>query len=200
MYLWRKMSDAQREEAANYRRLQRYPKHSPPHFDSDLECTYILTAGCYEHVSVIGKSIERITEFERDLLTVIAAVTSTLYAWCVLPNHYHVLIRTSKLKEIRKGLGLLHGKTAFVWNGEDKARGRKVWHNCFERKMRSEGHFYASLNYVNHNPVHHGYVQKWEDWAWSSGGEYLERVGRENAIKAWKEYPILDYGKNWDIF
>jgi putative transposase len=117
-----------------------------------------------------------------------------------LPNHYHVLLETDKIKELRKELGLFHGRSSYQWNGEDDARGRQVWHNCFERKIRSERHFYASLNYVLNNAVHHGYVDKWLDWPWSNAAEYLEKVGIERAAEIWLEYPVLDYGKKWDVF
>ena len=66
--------------------------------------------------------------------------------------------------------------------------------------MRSDRHFFASLNYVHHNPVHHGYVEKWLDWPWSSAAEFINQNGREEAAKLWRDYPLLDYGKKWDIY
>jgi putative transposase len=66
--------------------------------------------------------------------------------------------------------------------------------------MKSERHFYASLNYVLNNAVHHGYVKSWQDWVWSNATQYLEKTGRKKALEIWHEYPILDYGKNWDEF
>jgi putative transposase len=58
--------------------------------------------------------------------------------------------------------------------------------------------FFATLNYVHSNPVHHGYVRRWTDWHWSSAAEYLESIGRDEAARLWKEYPVMDYGKKWD--
>ena len=55
------------------------------------------------------------------------------------------------------------------------------------------------MNYIHHNPVHHGYVEKWQDWIWSSAAKFLESAGRERAAQIWRDYPILDYGKGWDI-
>ena len=54
-------------------------------------------------------------------------------------------------------------------------------------------------NYVHHNPVHHRLVDKWQDWIWSSAAGFVNSVGRERASQIWKDYPILDYGKGWDI-
>jgi putative transposase len=138
------------------------------------------------------------TDCEAEVLELCREFCSAIYAWCILPNHYHLLARTERIKELRLGLGRFHGRSSFTWNGEAGQRGRKVWHNCFERPMKSERHFWASLNYVHHNPVRHGYVKRWQDWPWSSAAEFLQQVGRDRAA-VWKQYPILDYGKKWDI-
>ena len=121
-----------------------------------------------------------------------------MYAWCILPNHYHTVVKTDRIRELRHALGLFHGRSSFQWNEEDDSRRRKVWHNCFERPIKSERHFWATLNYVHHNPVHHGYVDRWQDWPWSSAGHFLNAVGRSHALNLWLKYPILDYGKKWD--
>lgn len=66
--------------------------------------------------------------------------------------------------------------------------------------MRSERHFWTTMNYVHHNPVRHQAVQRWQDWYWSSASQYLELVGRDEAIRIWKEYPLKGYGDKWDNF
>lgn len=183
-----------------YRRIQRLPKHSPPHFDSDQELTYIVTAACFEHAHIIGRSHKRLTDCESAILAACVKYCSEIFAWCILPNHYHLLVRTAFIGALRKELGLFHGRSSFEWNKEDDTRGRQVWHNCFERKMRSHRHFYASLNYVLNNAVRHGYAEKWQDWKWSNAQSYLDDVGAEEAARIWRDYPIKDYGNKWDIF
>ena len=175
------------------------PWHSPPHLDFDGERQYLISAACYEHAPIIGKSHERLSEWEKALLNTCREFSSNIYAWCVLPNHYHVLLRTQRIRVLRLQLGRLCGRSSFSWNGEDQRRGRKVWHNCFERPIRSERHFWATMNYVHHNPVHHRYVEQCQEWPWSSAAEFLQRVGRDRAEHIWRDYPILDYGKKWDL-
>jgi putative transposase len=102
------------------------------------------------------------------------------------------------MKRFAKTIGQLHGRTSFEMNGLDNARGRRVWYNCQDRCMRSEGHFYTSINYVHNNPVKHGYVKKWPEWPFSSVHGYLETMGREWLLDLWSSYPVLDYGKGWD--
>jgi putative transposase len=92
----------------------------------------------------------------------------------------------------------MHGTLSFQWNGEEQTRGRQVWCGAVERFMRNERHFWATMNYVHNNPVHHGYVDRWQDWPYSSAREYLEQVGQDEAARIWKRFPILGYGKNWD--
>lgn len=193
------MTDDQRKDALELRRARSHPWHTPPHLDFNVAKQYLISDSCYEHVPIIGKKAERMTECEADVLNICQQSCSRIYAWCMLPNHYHVLVRTERIKELREQLGNFHGRTSFAWNGEDDQRLRKVWFNCFERPMKSERHFWATLNYVHHNPVSHGYVKQWTDWPWSSARNYLEEVGRERAGQIWLDYPILDYGKKWDV-
>jgi putative transposase len=197
MYLWRKLNENQREELLEFRRFNDRPWHSPQH-QANQNGRYLLTAACYEHRHVIGQKLERMADFCDRLLKVLEADCDEIYAWCVLPNHYHALVLTRKLPALFRDIGLLHGRTAFNWNGVDNERGRKVWFNCAETGMKSDRHFWATLNYVHHNPVHHGYVQQWQDWPFSSGGSFIEQCGREQAEKIWREYPVGEYGKNWD--
>jgi putative transposase len=127
-----------------------------------------------------------------------AEAAAIIHAWCLLPNHYHVLTTTSHLPALLARLGKLHGGTSFTWNGEDNARGRQCWHRATDRAMRSEAHAWATVNYVHHNAVKHGHVAKWTDWPWSSTHDYLREKGRDEAAHIWKAYPLGDYGAGWD--
>ena len=194
------MIEGERIDAAAYRRTKHHPMHSPPHFGTNSEAKFLITAACYEHAHIIAKDAKRMTDFESDLLAVCQNYSIDLFAWCILPNHYHVLLKTGGVKRLIKKIGVLHVRTSYYWNGEEDKRGRHVLHNCFERKISSAGHFFASLNYVLNNAVHHGYVDKWTDWEWSNAREYLEQIGPEKEKEIWLRYPVKDYGKKWDVF
>jgi len=196
MYNWRHMNEAQRAETLRVRKQLGRPWHGPPHgFEKHWRH---LSAACYEHRPILGASAERLEAFEKDLLCALAPVSEGVSAWCVLPNHYHLLLQCMNLAAVRKALGALHGRTSHDWNAEDHAHGRTCWHRCLPKPVKSESHRWATLNYIHHNPVHHGYAQRWQEWPFSSAGQYLEAVGREFAEKMWKEYPLLDYGRGWD--
>ena len=199
MYDWRKMTEAERGETLRLRRRHRSPDHSPPHREMKGEHTFLITAACFEHAPIIGASPGRMTSFSEALLETCRGCSREVHAWCVLPNHYHLLATTEVIADLRRALGQNHGRTSFRWNAEDRRRGRQIWCNCMERPMRSENHFLATINYIHHNPVKHGHVERWQDWPWSSAADFLEQMGHEEAVRLWKEYPILDYGKKWDL-
>jgi putative transposase len=198
MYRWRSWTPEQRQAILKQRRERHHPCHSPAHLASDRTTYYMITAACFEHHPVIGFSDQRIAEFSNELCNLLHDNCRALLAWVVLPNHYHVLVDAPELKHTLRQLGKLHGRSSFDWDGQESLRGRQVWCNAAETAMKFEGHFYASRNYVLHNPVHHGYCRKWTDWPFSSADDYLKSAGRDKALRFWEAYPLYEYGQSWD--
>jgi putative transposase len=198
MYAWRQLSEKARQEVLEWRKTQKRPWHSPPHWKNDRTDRYLFTASCFEHSPVIGFSAERLGKFEESLLQTLSEHIDQIYAWVVLPNHYHALVSTKDPLTVLLLLGRLHGRTSFHWNGEENTRGRQVWVSAAETAMKSERHFWATMNYIHHNPVKHGWANTWKEWPFSSANQFLEASGRPEAERIWKEFPIGDYGKGWD--
>ncbi len=196
-YQWRKLTLTQRDALLAWRKQRCFPWHSPPHGTAG-HGTCHLTAACLDHAPRIGESPERMADFCAALLAALTPVTSGIHAWCVLPNHYHLLVSVIDLRNATWALGKLHGRTAFRWNKEDNARGRQVWHAAADRFMRGDRHFWATVNYIHHNPIRHGYVTRWQEWPYSSVHEFLSDCSRQEAERIWREYPARDYGRGWD--
>ncbi len=196
MYEWRKMTQSQRDDILHLRKQCRHPWHSPPHFGTEPNL-YHITAACYEHAHILDNP-DRLSTFESNLVSGLAeSGVAEVRAWVVLPNHYHLLLKTS-LPEFGKWVHRLHNQTATRWNGEDGQRGRKVWHRYSDRLIRGEVHYYRTLNYIHANPVKHGFVEKGGDWPWSSYAQFEGKYGREALVGWWREFPITGYGKGWD--
>lgn len=138
-------------------------------------------------------------QIKKELIKICEVNHVNLYAWCVLPNHYHVLVETENISGVLKELGKMHGRTSRQWNIEDNLIGRKIWFSCAERTIRNERHFWASVNYIHNNPVKHGYAEKWMDWKYSSAEGFLREIGIEKALEIWQNYPVLNYGDKWDF-
>ena len=151
MYFWRKLSEKDRELVLAERKARKLPFHSPPHIEFEGRTRYLITATCFEHKHIIGHSLERMAECEAGVLEVCQKLNAEVFAWCILPNHYHFLAQTNDLDALTKSLGKFHGSSSFEWNGAENTRGRQVWCKCFSRSIRSERHFWATVNYVHQN-------------------------------------------------
>lgn len=197
MYDYRRWTPEEQAAAVRERRQRSFPWHSPPLLEDPGEFR-IVTAACFEHCPILS-TIPRLRWFEEQLLAHVQELALACAAWAVLPNHYHLLVRIEDMKAFSRGLGQLHGRTSHQMNREDNARGRQVWYRCQDRCMRSEGHYYTTLNYLHNNPVKHGYVKKWTEWAFSSIHWYLAAKDREWLVDVWRSYPVLNYGDKWDV-
>jgi putative transposase len=196
-YRWRQITPEQRINLLAERRQRQHPEHSPHHIDSGKR-NYHITAACFEHAPHIGQSTERMSSFAEALLDTLTEHSASVAAWVLLPNHYHALLHTNAVLPLLHSLGQLHGRSSFQWNGEEQTRGRQVWCKAIETTIKSDGHYHATVNYIHHNPVKHGYIAKWSEWPWSSATEYLQTLGREEALRRWQSYPIDRYGEGWD--
>ena len=85
------------------------------------------------------------------------SIGTDLYAWVILPNHYHVLAGLQSLDLASAALKQLHGTTSRDWNMADGQTGRRrVWFKFADRVIRGDAGFYGALNYIHVNPVKHG--------------------------------------------
>ncbi len=185
-----------REHVVGIRKARGYPWHGPPHIGKD-NAYRIVSAACYEHKHILNTP-ERLAWLEKELLDTIKDNNVHCPAWCVLPNHYHVLVFLKDAAHFSQHLGRFHGRTSRLMNREDDTAGRKVWHRCEDRFMRSERHFYTSVNYIHYNPVRHGWASEWAEWSYSSIHGYLDEKGEDWLLNVWQDYPVKDYGEKWD--
>ncbi len=197
MYDYRNWSLEKQQAALAERRAHGFPQHSPPHI-ADPDNFRIITGTCFEHKHILSAP-QRLAWFENQLLDHLKEQSLSCAAWVVLTNHYHLLIKIPEIKSFTKSLGQLHGRTSLQMNREDRTSGRQVWCRCQDRCMRSERHYFTTVNYIHNNPVKHNLVDKWGDWPYSSFHGYLENKGRDWLLDLWKEYPVLNYGDKWDV-
>lgn len=197
MYLYRKLTPEQRAQLVAERIAKGHPPHSPPHIAQD-ETLYVLTAACYEHQPHMMAS-ERRQKVLAGLFEGFINAGSELIAWVVVPNHYHLLLKVNQFKDVGQVIRKVHGSTSRFWNLADKAPGRKIWYRYSDRFIRSERHFFTTINYLHFNPVKHGWAESPYEWKESSVHWYLEHHGRDWLREVWQKYPVKNYGKEWDI-
>ena len=104
-------------------------------------------------------------------------------AWAVLSNHYHfVAISPEDPKSLGGLLSKLHMVTADVANQLDGTPGRQVWFQFWDTQLTYPRSYYARLNYVQNNPVHHGLVRDATEYRWCSAA-WFERTARPSFLK-----------------
>jgi putative transposase len=208
MYEYHKLTDEQKAELVEYRLSRGYPPHSPPHPVRDKEF-YLLTAACYEHKCHLYSESRRqqllemiFNNFGDAVSNEVCAEALTtnckICAWVILPNHYHLLVQLVNFDVLSELFRKIHGVLSRQWNLEDNVTKRKIWYRWSDRAIRSQRHYYTTLNYIHYNPVKHGLVKSPYDWVESSVHWYLETYERQWLRDSWVEYPIRDYGTNWD--
>lgn len=91
-----------------------------------------------------------------------------LIAWCVMPNHVHVLIETWESWPLAR---VLHSWKSYTAHAANQILGRSgdFWfREYFDRFIREDRHFANALRYIEENPVKAELVRRAEEWRWSS--------------------------------
>jgi putative transposase len=147
--------------------------HAPGH-RLNAEGTFIVTAGTYRKGRLLH-SPKRLQLVHDALLTLALEFRWQLQAWAVLVNHYHVVaISPDAPESLSEFLSKLHMNTAKQLNQLDGTPGRQVWFQFWDSRITYERSYYARLNYVHNNPVHHGVVKVASAYPWCSARWFEE--------------------------
>ncbi len=93
-----------------------------------------------------------------------------LHAWCVMPNHVHVLVTPLGGHRLSAVLHSWKSFTAKEANRQLERSGSFWMPEYFDRAIRDERHFRAAVAYIEHNPVQAGLCEAPGNWPWSSLG------------------------------
>lgn len=107
----------------------------------------------------------------------------SIFAWVVMPEHVHLLVRPASGGEVEHALRSLKTsvarQTLARWReleapilnrlGPD-GRAPRFWlkGGGFDRNIRDAGEFRRTVQYIHRNPVERGLVEEPEQWRWSS--------------------------------
>lgn len=91
-----------------------------------------------------------------------------LLAWCVMPNHVHVLLATRQQWPLGPIVHSWKSFTANQINGLYRRKGRLWRREYYDRFMRDDEQFSTTKAYIERNPVSAGLVAEVSDWRWSS--------------------------------
>ena len=94
-----------------------------------------------------------------------------LHAWCVMPNHGHVLLTPRPGVSLATGMQRIKGGSSFEINRLLKREGRLWQPESYDVWIRDETHFYGVRKYIEWNPVKAKIVRDPVLHPWSSANQ-----------------------------
>jgi REP element-mobilizing transposase RayT len=91
-----------------------------------------------------------------------------MLAWCIMPNHVHVMIEQVEGHRLGDIVGAWKRFTALRANRLLRRRGPFWQTEYFDRFIRDETHYHTALTYIEDNPVKASLVKVASEWSWSS--------------------------------
>ncbi len=109
----------------------------------------------------------------RDLLAESCARAHTeVWAYCLMPNHVHIILIPSDEDGLRRTFADLHRRYTGYVNARARVTGH-LWQGRFGSVVMDEDHLLNAVRYVSLNPVRAGLVKRVRDWKWSSTRAHL---------------------------
>jgi len=156
-------------------------------------------AGALYHVTSRGDRREAIYEDDNDRAAFISMLEGVCdrynwicHAYCLMSNHYHLLIETPGAN-LSKGMRQLNGVYTQTYN---RAHGRvgHVFQGRYKAILVEKEHYLLELSrYIVLNPVRAGMVRSVRDWRWSS---YRATIGQVKGPKCLNvDWLLAAFGK-----
>jgi putative transposase len=140
--------------------LKRYQSGGAYHF---------ITFSCYRRYHYLNSDPARII-IEDELEKLRQRHQFYLFGYVLMPNHVHLLLSEPRLHPLSTTLNVLKAETSKHLKGDRK----QFWQTrYYDFNVLTHRKHVEKLKYMHCNPVDRGYVEKPEDWPWSSYRHYL---------------------------
>jgi putative transposase len=137
--------------------------------------------------------------FERILLPAVSRYEVKLLAFCLMPNHWHLVLWPVKDGDLSRFVGwvaLTHTQRLHAMR--HTAGSGHVYHGRFKSfPIRDDEHYVTVCRYVERNPLRAGFVSRAQEWRWGSLWRYVHGIEREDDLlgvwpiprtRGWSEY------------
>lgn len=156
------------------------PDSSMPRFSRPIPgglCVHVVTRGNAR--ATVFHSDADYAIFSQLMTHAQERVAVELFAWCLMPNHVHFVMRPTADGDLARWMHWVlttyvqrhrvrHETTGRIWQGRYKAF-----------PIQADDHLLTVLRYVERNPVRAGLVPHAADWRWSSARERDPSRGRD---------------------
>lgn len=146
----------------------------------------ITVPGLPHHVTQRGNGRQKVFFSDadyalyRDLLAAhCRAAQVEVWAWCLMPNHVHLLLVPNDEDGLRSALSKVHRNYAGIIHARENKTGH-FWQGRFGSVALDEDHLLNAFCYVALNPVRAHLVRNAADWPWASSRAYL--LGEDDGI------------------
>ncbi len=126
------------------------------------------------------------------LADALARCAVEVWAYCLLPNHVHLILVPSDETGLARGVGEAHRRYTTAVNQREGWTGF-LWQGRFASCPMDDDHLFAAARYIELNPVRAALAPTPYDWPWSSAAAH--RDGQDDELV--KVRPLLDRWPDW---
>ena len=144
---------------------------------------------------VLNRANARMTIFENDqdyaafeqvLEEAVERTSTRLLAYCVLPNHWHLVLWPQEDGELSRFVGWLTLTHTQRWHAHRHSRGTgHVYQGRFKSfAVQEDEHFYTVCRYVERNALRANLAPRAEHWRWGSLRRWKYGTAKERSVLA----------------
>ena len=146
----------------------------------------LVVPGLPHHITQRGNRRETVFfdaadyELYRDLLAQQCRKNGvSVWAYCLMPNHVHLILVPSTPSGLGRALGETHRRYSAVINARLRVTGH-LFQARFGSVVMDETHLMVAVRYVALNPVRAKLVAQAQNWPWSSARAHL--AGQDDGL------------------
>ncbi|HEY6007167.1 MAG TPA: transposase [Geobacteraceae bacterium] len=159
----------------------------------------IVAQGIPHHVTQRGNRRQVVFFREDDYLFYLSllaqfckAAGTEVWAYCLMPNHVHLIMVPSTPDGLRASIAEAHRRYTRRINQRFEWRGH-LWQDRFSSFPMGEKHLLTAARYIELNPIRAHLAETPQDYRWSSAGAHL--AGRDDLLA--KASPLLEMAGDW---
>ncbi len=174
--------------------------------------TRLIAEGYPHHIVQRGNRRQRVFFQNKDYLEYLRFLNEysdknnlSIAAYCLMPNHVHIIAIPENKRGLAKAIGETHRNYTRMINFRKKWRGY-LWQGRFSSYILDEKHLYTAARYILNNPVKtegkiikNALNYKWSSIRHHTGKEkipWLKDDLLQNMTEDWSQYLKEDIDKN----
>ena len=156
----------------------------------------IIAPGYHYHITQRGNCKQMVFNEKNDYSTYIRLLAKysveyrlSILAYCLMPNHIHIIAIPQEQNSMAKTFHVCHMKYAQHFNKKYSLSGH-LWQGRFYSCLLDENHFTAAVRYVENNPIRAKLSSDAISWPWSSA--FAHCYNKDEMLSLGEIYQYLD--------